>query len=344
MKYTSKIVDGHLDIAWNWQSLGREFASSVVEKAKADSDEVREAEGTAAVGLPELIRGNFGVVVGSLWVEPSNSAQPTLGKKYRNLAEARRMALEQLDYYYEQARHDHVRLILSRQDLVEVLLRDGLVGIALAIEGADFLRGPEDLDFWYSKGVRLVGPVWQANAYGGCSVLGGPLTSQGRRLLAAMAELGMILDIAHMSQECADDALDFFNGVAVSSHSACRMLSPGERQTSDSQVRKIHESGGIIGMMLWDRVINPGRARVDLDHLWLHLVRVQGLVGGWDSVGLGTSLDGGFGTESLPEGMADIGDCSKIGTYLLGKEVAARDVEKVMYRKWGRVLLSAYDE
>ena len=337
--FNDKIVDGHLDIAWNYQSLKRDFLSSADDKAALDSDAVRVVEGVPAVGLPDLRRGNFGIVCASIWVEPADSVQPSMGRKYENIDDARAMAAEQLGYYELIDRQPDVRIVRGRSDIRECLdPANWSLGLVLSIEGADFIQDADDLRSWYDNGVRMIAPVWQKNVYGGCANLGGSLSSKGRELLRQMSSLEIVLDIAHMSDECADEAASSYDGVVVSSHSSCRSLCDGARQISDLQIARVHESGGLVGLMLWNKVIDARKERVNLKDLFRHMGHIHKVTGSWDSVGIGSSLDGGFGTESLPTEMRNIGDCSKIGDYLLGVGLLMSDVEKVMFRNWERVL------
>lgn len=297
----------------------------------------------ASVGLPELRRGNFGIVCGSIWIEPAQSAQPSMGKKYANIEECRAMAIGQLNYYRELDREPDIRIVRGRSDVRECLNpKDWSLGILLSIEGADFIRDGDDLGYWYENGVRLIAPVWQRNEFGGCAILGGGLSPKGKSLLQQMSSLGVVLDISHMSQECADQATASYDGVVVSSHTSCQSLCPGPRQISDFQIKKVHESGGVVGLMLWNKVIDGRKQAVGLDDLFLHLRHIHEVTGSWDSVGIGSSLDGGFGTESLPTEMRDVGDCSIIGDYLINVGLSLPDVEKVMFRNWERAFIPCF--
>lgn len=341
--YNGKVIDSHLDIAWNYQSLNRDFLSSAYDKAVLDSEDVKRGEGIASIGVPELRRGNFGIVCGSIWVEPAQSAQPSMGKKYANTEECHAMAIGQLGYYRELERESDVRIVRGLSDIRECLdSKSWALGVMLSIEGADFIRHDDDLDYWCENGVRLIAPVWQRNQFGGCAALGGGLSPKGKTLLHQMSSRGLVLDISHMSQECANQAVASYDGVIVSSHTTCQSLCPGPRQISDFQIAKVHESGGVVGLMLWNKLIDSRKPTVGLEDLFMHLRHIYDITGSWDSVGIGSSLDGGFGTESLPSEMRDVGDCSIIGDYLLEAGLPLPDVEKVMFRNWERTFIRSF--
>ncbi|GHU48888.1 peptidase [Clostridia bacterium] len=339
--YCGIIIDGHLDIAWNKQSLNRDFRVSSQEKFLLETEAIWNAEGIPTVGFPELLRANVRIVCGTIWVESENSSHPSSGKKYSTAKQAKEMAKEQYDYYCSLEKDTDTRVIRYQADIVYCLSNPS-VGIALLIEGAEFIENEEDLQDWYNKGVRILAPVWERNVFGGCSNLGGGLTNEGKNLLVKMDHLNMVLDIAHMSEQCADDSLSIYSGVIINSHSACQSLCPGERQTTDTQIIRIHESGGLIALMLWDKILNPNGGGSSMDDILDHIKHIFWLTGCFDNIAIGSSMDGGFGSESLPAGMHDIGDLPLIANHLVANGIPFSDVEKIMFRNWERVIASAY--
>jgi membrane dipeptidase len=88
------------------------------------------------------------------------------------------------------------------------------------MEGADAVLDLEDLHEWHRKGVRLLGLSWGATRYAGGTGEPGPLTADGRTLLKEMEALGLILDLSHLSEDRALEALDFYAGEVVITHTA----------------------------------------------------------------------------------------------------------------------------
>ena len=93
----------------------------------------------------------------------------------------------------------------------------------LSIEGAEPLgRDPGLVKVFERLGVRLIGPVWnRANAFadGVVEAAGPGLTALGERLLAEMEELGIALDLSHLSPRGCERALERFGGTVLASHS-----------------------------------------------------------------------------------------------------------------------------
>ena len=71
-------------------------------------------------------------------------------------------------------------------------------------------RHPSELDEWYDMGVRLIGPAWVGTRYCGGWKEPCPLTDDGRELLSAMADYNFILDLSHMDEHAAIEALDIY--------------------------------------------------------------------------------------------------------------------------------------
>ena len=100
------------------------------------------------------------------------------------------------------------------------------VGMVVLMEGAECIRSLSELDEWYELGVRLIGPAWVGTRYCGGWKEPGPLTEDGRKLLSAMADYNFVLDLSHMDEQSAVEALDIYRGPIVGTHGNCLSLMP----------------------------------------------------------------------------------------------------------------------
>ncbi|MFX9877869.1 membrane dipeptidase, partial [Acinetobacter baumannii] len=83
----------------------------------------------------------------------------------------------------------------------------------LLLEGAHALAHPEDLVPLRQRGLRLLSLTWATrNAYAGGNAEEGPLTEKGMALLRQMEALGVALDLSHLAEEAAFQALEVFAG------------------------------------------------------------------------------------------------------------------------------------
>jgi membrane dipeptidase len=122
---------------------------------------------------------------------------------------------------------DKFRIIASKNDLNLVLshwdssMPEHPVGMVILMEGAEAIRDLSELEDWHNSGVRLIGPAWVGTRYCGGWKEPGPLTDDGKKLLSAMTDFNFILDLSHMDQRAAIEALDIYEGSIVGTHANC---------------------------------------------------------------------------------------------------------------------------
>jgi len=188
---------------------------------------------------------------------------------------------------------------------------DGLSGL-LTMEGASPLRGdPDLLDHFHELGVRSLGLTHNPRNEAGDGCMVPPaerrgLTSFGRALVRRCAELGVLLDVAHIAPEGFADLMDEVARLptpppVVSTHTGARALTPHPRNLSDGQLRALSETGGLAGVTLYPPHVDTGRRAAPtlddaLDHLE-HMAEICGI----DHVAIGADLDG-FDPPGLPGG------------------------------------------
>jgi membrane dipeptidase len=349
------IVDAHLDLAYNAVNYGRDIRRPLAEIRQAEGG--LTPRGTATVAIPELQKAGAGVVFSTLFVPPAESAIGVFTGEigYRNAAEAHKLGMAQLDYYHRLADEvEAVRLVQELKDLDDVVAsheagNSPLLGLVLLLEGADPIREPEAAEEWYERGLRLIGLAWDDTRYSAGAWRGGDrgLTKEGYRLLEVMAELGFILDLTHMSEKATYEALDRYEGPVVSTHSNTRALIPGERQFSDSQIRRLSERGGVIGIVLYNSFLRAGHSKGDpkqlvtLDHVMAHIDHICQVLGDAAHVGLGSDLDGGFGAENIPAEMDSVADFPLIAARLRAFGYEEKDVVNIMGGNWLNLLRRA---
>lgn len=291
-------MDGHLDLAWA-AGLGRDLT--------LDLETLRERDPvpgqTAMVTFGELREAGTRVCFGTLFALPRTGESP---EGYMDPAGARAQALAQLDTYRRWEDRGLIRLLRNGAEVGTHLADpDGPLGVVLLMEGADPVRDPGDLGFWVEAGVRLIGPAWGRTRYAGGTDAPGPLTPEGRALVTAMRDLGVALDASHLDDAAFWEAVEIGPRMIVS-HSNSRAFLPGNRHLTDEMARAAAASGGVIGLVFLSPFVRPGwtlsQPRVGLDELAAHARHYAGLVG-WEHVGLGTDLDGGFGREKAPAGV-----------------------------------------
>ncbi len=344
------IVDAHEDIAWNVAALGRDVRRSALETRRLEvGTDVPQRNGVCMVGLPEWLEGQVAVVFGTIYAAPARRGKRSGPQTYSNAAEAHTLGVQQLDIYRRLVdEEDRVALVGCQDDLSEVLAswqdESPVVGLVPLMEGADPIREPAEAEWWFERGVRLVGLSWKAGTrYAGGDAAQGPLTDLGRELLEVMAGLGMILDVSHLAEASFFEAVGRFEGRVVATHANPRALVPGARQLSDEMIRRLADRDGVIGIVPANYFLRPDwrTTQVTLDDVVAAIDHVCQVVGDAAHVGIGSDFDGGFGAEDTPPALDTVADLQRLGPALGEAGYDEAHVEAILSGNWLRVLEDA---
>jgi membrane dipeptidase len=207
--------------------------------------------------------------------------------------------------------------------------------LVLAIEGCDFLEGELDrLDAMVARGVRSIQLThYLVNETGDVQTappVHGGLTAFGADAVRRMNRLGVIVDVAHCSEDTVKGVARVASRPFVCSHA--NLKEPGHpdgdhpRYLSPDYARMVVESDGVIGAwiaVLWQEKL-PGLIR--------HLFRLIDAVG-VDHVGIGTDLPAGAAQAEIP----DFSRHQEIAGALRDRGMTADEVSKVCAGNWLRV-------
>ena len=353
------ILDAHLDLSMNaleWNRDLRKPVSAINKREESLTD--KPDRGKAVVSLPELRKGNIGLVVATQiarYVAPDN---PLPG--WHSPEQAWAQTQGQLAWY--RAMEDAGEMIqiadLSSLNRQVALWEDATVkeqkpvGFILSLEGADSLVTLQHLEKAWEYGLRAVGPAhYGPGRYANGTDATGRMGEAGKALLREMERLNMILDVTHLCDDAFWQALELFNGHIWASHTNVRSLVPHNRQFSDEQLKALIERGAVIGGALDAWMMVPGWVRgtstpektgCTLDVIIDHLDHICQLAGNTLHVGIGSDLDGAFGKEQCPYDLETIADLQKLPALLLKRGYAEEDVNNILHRNWLRFLKNAW--
>ena len=349
------IVDAHQDIAYNYMLYGREYRQPALKTRRLEGQRPAQTKymGYISNGLPDAILGRVAIVFGTLFVDPATSAFAPPSHSYHTKEEAYQLAMQQMDYYHRLHDEDpHIRLIRYQHDLDEVLaswaeekdIADRLLGILLSMEGADPILEPPQTEEWYERGLRAIGPAWDTTRYAGSAYHPAPFTDLGRELMDVMASFNMALDLSHLSDMAALEALDEYTGVIIASHSNPRHFVSSERLISDVLIERLAERDGVIGINFFNRFIRQGWTSTDapdsvtIPDLVAMIDYVCQLTGSARYVGIGSDIDGGFGAESMPQGIDTTTDFWKLNDVLAGMGYTSDDIRAILGGNFLRII------
>jgi membrane dipeptidase len=352
------IFDAHLDLSMNAMEWNRDLTQTVMhirEREKGMTDKPDRGNGT--VSLPEMRKGNIGICVATLIARFVKPGSPLPGWNSQEQAWAQTQG--QLAWYKAMedcgemkqindvdALHDHV--VQWQNNDIDKLP----VGYLLSLEGADSIVNMNYLEKAYQNGLRALGPAHYGPgvyAYGTDSE--GGLGNKGRELLKEMERLNIILDATHLCDLSFWEALENFKGHVWASHNNCRALVPHNRQFSDDQIKVLIERGAVIGGAFDAWMLKPnwqrGKSKPKEEGVFIstvidHIDHVCQLAGNSLHSGIGTDLDGAFGTEQCPADLDTIADLQKIPELLKERGYSKDDIDNIMYKNWVRFLENAW--
>jgi membrane dipeptidase len=340
------LIDAHLDLSWNALGWNRDLELKVDAIRQAEREMTGKARGRNTVSLPELRKANVGIAIVTVLARANAQGKHALDFRTQDIAAA--TALGQLAYYRLLERRGLCNMIEDLPALEHAFEswktspQAAPFGFILSMEGADPIVDPDHAEFWFRQGLRIVGLAHygpSAYAYGTGSE--GGLTPAGRDLLRAMEDLGMILDLTHLADEAFWEAADRFRGPVLASHNNCRSITPGQRQFSDDQIRKIIERDGVIGAAFDAWMLAPGwtedrtgRAPILIENALNHIDHICQIAGDAKHIAIGSDLDGGFGTEQSPDDMNTIADLQRLQPLLAARGYNTADIEGIFHANW----------
>jgi len=203
----------------------------------------------------------------------------------------------------EELHSDDLRICESAAD-IDRAVAAGKIAVLMKLEGARPIEPPPDQDSlcllrtFYRLGVRgicLVGAGQNRVATGaGAARTNSRLTTFGVRVVQEMNRLGMVVDVAHMTDRCFYDVLEVTSDSILDSHTNTRAFCPVHRNLSDERIRAMAGNGGVICVMFQTAMIKENAyvtgERVTVDDLIKHIDHIAELVG-TDYIGIGPDID-----------------------------------------------------
>ena len=352
-------IDAHLDLSMNALEWNRDLRKPVAEindREKGMTD--KPDRGNTTVSLPELRKGNIGLIVATQiarYVAPGNtlpgwhSPEQAWAQTQGQLAwyQAMEEAGEMIQINNAAALEKHIALWKK-----DTSVEHKPVGYILSLEGADSIITLKHLEKAYQYGLRAVGPAhYGPGRYAQGTDATGSMGENGKALLKEMERLNIILDATHLCEDSFWEAMKNFNGHIWASHNNVRALVDHNRQFSNEQIKVLIEKSAVIGgaldawMMMPDWIRGqsiPQAMNCNLEKMIDHLDHICQLAGNALHVGIGSDLDGAFGREQCPYDLDTIADLQKLPALLMKRGYSSTDIENIMHGNWLRFLRNAW--
>ncbi|MFO0013039.1 MAG: dipeptidase [Planctomycetota bacterium] len=344
------IFDAHLDLALNGVDWNRDLRQSV--------DDLRAQEilhGMTDLGrqrntlsLPELREAQVAVCLTTLLARLEPDIHHSFGWTSPYTCYA--MAHAHLAYYRALEKDGYLRMLRTKAELDrhwETYLaapQSSPLGFILTMEGADPILVPETIREFHYAGLRALGLThYGTNRYGGGTRSQVGLSLTAPDLLRHCEELGITIDMTHLSDVAFWQVAERFRGRVHASHQNARAICDWQRQFSDDQIRFVIERDGVLGVALDVIMLEDGFVRgrsvptATLERAVDQMDHVRALSGGSvRHVGLGTDLDGGYGNEQTPADLHRYRDLQSLVEMMERRSYTPAEIEAVFHGNWMR--------
>ena len=353
------IVDGHIDVPYRVKEKWVD-----VTKATQDGD----------FDYPRAVSGGLNAPFMSIYVPASLDNSP----------ESTQIAHELIDSVEAiVARAPDKFAIAKSPSDVRAQFEKGLISLPMGMENGSPIQGDlANLSAFYERGIRYITLAHsQANHISDSSYdlrrKWKGLSPFGKTLVGEMNNIGIMLDISHVSDDAFYQVIELTKVPVIASHSSLRRFTPGfERNMDDEMIKKLGENGGVIMINFgssfvskeagkWRSGLTAARKALvekegedspklenfeenyrkevpypysTLDEVLDHIDHVVKLIG-VDHVGIGSDYDG-VG-DSLPIGLKDVASFPNLVQGLLDRGYSRSDIEKILsgnlLRVWQQV-------
>ncbi|WP_102867416.1 dipeptidase [Pseudovibrio exalbescens] len=342
---TPKIFDGHNDTLLKLlMHRGTPKQRHFLDRAEHDH-----------IDLPRAMEGGFCGGFFALWV-PSvqdNGASVTRGAddpahfqpvdQAAALAYTARLISEAVQI--ERAAPTKVAICRSTSQIRQATV-DGKLAMLLHMEGAEAID-PDfaALDLLYEAGLRSLGPVWSRKnifadgvpmRFNSSPDTGPGLTEKGRELVKRCNDMGIMLDMSHITEQGFWDVVKLSSKPIVATHSNVHALCPHARNLTDKQLSAIAESKGVVGVNFAASFLRSNgswSADTPLDVIVRHAAYLVEKLGE-GGVAFGSDFDGC----RVPKDLKDVAGLPRLIEAFRAAGFGEPLITKIAHENWWRVL------
>ena len=236
-----------------------------------------------------------------------------------------------------------IALCRTHSDLIEAQ-KQGKIGAFLTIEEGDALEGDlEKLRYFKQEGISAITLTWNYE-----NALGYPnfewkyqdkgLKPKGFEVVEVMNELGMLVDVSHLSDAGFEDVIAHSTKPIIATHSNARAITNHTRNLSDEQFKKLADNGGVAGLafsvnFLVEKESMDASRLAKVEDMVRHIKHIRDIAG-VEVLALGSDYDGIMN----PVEMEDASQMSKLSDGLLKNGFSYDEIEKIFYGNGLRII------
>lgn len=199
----------------------------------------RHADGS--IDIPRMREGGVGAIFFAVWIRSTITGSEAVGR-----------AVAQIEAIRQQVAR-HPRDLVAAKTAADILRarEASKIAVLTAVEGAHMMngdlgvlrefdaRGVSYMTLTHMKNTDWADASTDAAAHNG-------LSDFGREAIAEMNQLGMIVDVSHVSDKTLSDVLEVSRAPVLASHSSCYALCATPRNLSDEMIRSLVSRGGVM--------------------------------------------------------------------------------------------------
>lgn len=299
----------------------------------------------------EIVRaGSVDVISDHLGGDTRYGYVPAPGLSTDPLARAMRL----LDHAHRESEESPSLTLVQSVAEIRSAKANGKISLVASMEGGSPLRGSLSvLRNLRRLGLRSLGLThnWRNELGDGClERTRGGLSHFGKDVVAACNELGIVVDVAHLSAEGVGDVLDLSEHPIIASHTNPSAIAPHPHNLTDDYLLRIAEGGGVVGVFFLSSYLSPKPAPTMDDVLLVvrHLIDLIGvdhvaigpdIMENWNQAEFKAVTEGAATFESVPvkpvdyvypPGLDSLSSLTTVRENLLNANLTEEEVRKIL--------------
>lgn len=199
-------------------------------------------------------------------------------------------------------RNDDLFALVDKAADLDRAKAGGKIAVMIGVQNSDHFQAPEDVKRYFQLGQRCSQLTYNSQNFigtGGTDRIDGGISDFGASIIAAMNEVGMLVDASHCGDRTTLDAIELSKGPIAITHSNCRALNNHPRLKTDEAIQKLAAKGGVMGITGVRNFVTatePTTVENIVDHID-HVAKLVGI----EHVGIGSDSDLNGYDDMLPD-------------------------------------------
>ncbi|MGL5754500.1 MAG: dipeptidase [Paraclostridium sp.] len=279
------------------------------------------------VDIDKLIKGNCLAQTFALYVDTAIHKNP-----YEHCMHMAKKFHEEI-----KLNKDEISLATNFKEIIDNEKNEKISALLAIEEGAVLEGNIQNLNKFYDLGVRMMTLTWNHE-----NEIGYPhvkpeyktkgLKDFGIEVVEKMNELGMIVDVSHLSDAGFYDVAKISKKPFIATHSNARRITNHTRNLTDDMIKILANSGGVTGINFCSAFIGETPMAM-LDDMVRHIKHIKH-IGGIDVIGLGSDFDG----IDCPVEIKDVSEMGKLAIKLEQAGFTTDEIEKIYYKNALRLI------